>query len=69
MAHHLGMSLLAILNLLDGNVVQRWFHANPLVQSTELLLNELPARNAILEATANEFAPITAQAKQTNRLA
>jgi hypothetical protein len=69
MAHHLGMSLLAILNLLEGNVVQRWFHANPLVQSTELLLNELPARNAILEAMANEFAPITAQAKQTNRMA
>jgi hypothetical protein len=26
MAHHQGMSLLAILNLLQDNVVQRWFH-------------------------------------------
>jgi cyclic beta-1,2-glucan synthetase len=58
MAHHLGMSLLAILNLLHGNIVQRWFHANPLVQSAELILNELPARNAVLEATVKEFTPI-----------
>jgi hypothetical protein len=50
MAHHQGMSLLAILNLLQGNVVQRWFHANPLVQSTELLLNELPVCKAVLSA-------------------
>ena len=50
MAHHLGMSLLAILNLLQGNIVQQWFHANPLVQSSELLLNELPARRAVLSA-------------------
>ena len=57
MAHHLGMSLLAILNLLEGNIVQRWFHANPLVQSTELLLNELPARSAILKAMVKELAP------------
>jgi hypothetical protein len=57
MAHHLGMSLLAILNLLEGNIVQRWFHANPLVQSTELLLNELPARSAILKAMVKELPP------------
>ena len=54
MAHHQGMSLLAILNLLQGNIVQQWFHANPLVRSAELLLNELPARKAALRAEANE---------------
>jgi hypothetical protein len=32
MAHHQGMSLLAILNLLEDNAVQRWFHANPHLQ-------------------------------------
>jgi len=57
MAHHVGMSLLAILNLLHGNVVQRWFHANPLVQSSELLLNELPARKAALDAIGRDFTP------------
>jgi hypothetical protein len=62
MAHHQGMSLLAILNLLHGNIVQRWFHANPLVRSTELLLNELPARKAVLRAKVKDFAPIRTSA-------
>jgi cyclic beta-1,2-glucan synthetase len=50
MAHHQGMSLLAILNLLHDNVVQQWFHANPVVQSTELLLHEMPVSEGILRA-------------------
>lgn len=58
MAHHQGMSLLAILNLLQGNIVQRWFHANPLVRSAELLLNEMPPRKAVLRARAKESVPI-----------
>jgi hypothetical protein len=54
MAHHQGMSLLAILNLLHDNVVQRWFHANPEVQATELLLHEVPASKAALWARLKE---------------
>lgn len=50
MAHHQGMSLLAIVNLLQDNVVQRWFHANPLVQATELVLHEKPVNRAALRA-------------------
>ncbi|MEO6910987.1 MAG: glucoamylase family protein, partial [Edaphobacter sp.] len=42
MAHHQGMSLLALTNLLHGNIVQRWFHENPRVRATELLLHEKP---------------------------
>jgi cyclic beta-1,2-glucan synthetase len=42
MAHHQGMSLLAMANLLCDNVVQRWFHADRRVQATELLLHEKP---------------------------
>jgi cyclic beta-1,2-glucan synthetase len=42
MAHHQGMSLLAMTNLLCGNVVQRWFHSDRRVQATELLLHEKP---------------------------
>ena len=48
------MSLLAILNLLHDNVVQRWFHANPLVQSTELLLHEMPVSKTVLKARLRE---------------
>ena len=43
MAHHQGMSLLSIANLLHDDVVQRWFHSHPRVQATELLLQEKPA--------------------------
>jgi len=46
MAHHQGMSLLAIANLFHDNVVQRWFHNNPRVQATELLLQEKPVAGA-----------------------
>ena len=42
MAHHQGMSLLASASLLHDNAVQRWFHNNPRVQATELLLQEKP---------------------------
>ncbi len=40
MAHHQGMSLLAICNVLCDNVIQRYFHAEPIVLATELLLHE-----------------------------
>jgi len=42
MAHHQGMSLLSIANFLHDGVVQRWFHSEPRVQATELLLHEKP---------------------------
>jgi cyclic beta-1,2-glucan synthetase len=48
MAHHQGMSLLAIANFLHEDVVQRWFHSHPRVQATELLLQEKPAGRARL---------------------
>ncbi len=54
MAHHQGMSFLAVLNLLHGQVVQRWFHANPLIQSAELLLHEMPVSDGVLRAKLNE---------------
>jgi len=42
MAHHQGMSLLSIANFLQDGVIQRWFHSDPRVQATELLLHEKP---------------------------
>ncbi len=48
MAHHQGMSLMALLNLLHDDACQRWFHANPHLQATELLLHEKPIREAAL---------------------
>jgi cyclic beta-1,2-glucan synthetase len=42
MAHHQGMSLLAITNFLHDEVMQNLFHSHPRVQATELLLQEKP---------------------------
>jgi cyclic beta-1,2-glucan synthetase len=43
MAHHQGMSLLAIANFLDDEILERWFHSHPRVQATALLLQEKPS--------------------------
>ena len=45
MAHHQGMTLIALANFLHDGVVQRWFHNDRRVQATELLLHERPATN------------------------
>ncbi len=50
MAHHQGMTLLAIANSLRDGVFRRWFHSNPSVQSTELLLQERPLARTNLRA-------------------
>jgi hypothetical protein len=50
MAHHQGMSLLAVLNVLHDNIVQEWFHANANLKATELLLHEKPIRESLLLA-------------------
>ena len=52
MAHHQGMSLLAIVNLLFDNPMQRYFHAEPHVLATELLLHERVPNAALAEPDA-----------------
>jgi cyclic beta-1,2-glucan synthetase len=54
MAHHQGMSLLAVLNLLHNNKAQEWFHANANLKATELLLHEKPIRESLLLAEYKE---------------
>ena len=61
MAHHVGMSLVALTNALTGQRWQRRFHADPLVRATELLLHErVPRRLELQEpqtARADEALP------------
>ncbi len=64
MAHHQGMSLLALTNLLSQDVFQRWFHANPRVRAAELLLHERPLAKETLKALANQPAPTQAPAPE-----
>jgi hypothetical protein len=47
MAHHQGMSLLAIVNLLFESPMQQYFHAEPQVLATELLLHERVPASAL----------------------
>jgi cyclic beta-1,2-glucan synthetase len=55
MAHHQGMSLVALDNLLNRNVMQQRFHAEPVVQATELLLQErIPRGGAAAHPRAEE---------------
>jgi cellobiose phosphorylase len=61
MAHHIGMSLVALTNALSAQVWQRRFHADPLVRSAELLLYETIPRRLVLQepqtARADEALP------------
>ncbi|MGE0756042.1 MAG: glucoamylase family protein [Pirellulaceae bacterium] len=57
MAHHHGMSLLALSNFLGHGVMQQRFHRHPLVRAAELLLQErVPATVAPLEPHVEESA-------------
>jgi cyclic beta-1,2-glucan synthetase len=45
MAHHQGMALISFANVIHGGLMRRRFHANPLVQAAELLLQERTPRS------------------------
>ena len=47
-AHHVGMGLVALTNVLERNVWQRRFHADPMVRSAELILYERIPRRLVL---------------------
>jgi hypothetical protein len=64
MAHHLGMSLLSITNLLRNNMVQQWFHEHPMVRAAETLLQEAPVNTSVLKARMKEIAPIRGKTKK-----
>jgi len=48
MAHHQGMTLVSLANVLLGNPMVKRFHADPRVQATELLLQERVPREAAI---------------------
>ncbi|MGQ0570052.1 MAG: glucoamylase family protein, partial [Armatimonadota bacterium] len=60
LAHHQGMSLIALDNVLRPFIMQDRFHADPHVQATELLLQERLTRNfSITQARPAEETPAT----------
>ena len=48
MAHHQGMSLVAIANVLHDGIMHARFHAEPRMQATELLLQERTPRDVLV---------------------
>ncbi|HEX7940366.1 MAG TPA: glucoamylase family protein, partial [Gemmatimonadaceae bacterium] len=52
MAHHIGMSIVALTNVLEGDCWQERFHADPLVRSAELLLHERIPRRLVFQPAA-----------------
>lgn len=69
MAHHQGMSLVAMDNLLHGQVMQRRFHAHPLVKSGEILLEErVPSRPIITKDYKEKVEPLEEQPRPAARL-
>ena len=45
MAHHQGMTILALANALHDGAMRVRFHAEPIIQATELLLQERTPRD------------------------
>ncbi|WP_413584252.1 GH36-type glycosyl hydrolase domain-containing protein [Bdellovibrio sp. HCB274] len=56
MAHHQGMSLIAIDNILNAEIMQNRFHAEPRVRAAQMLLQErVPEYMALTEPKAAEI--------------
>ncbi len=66
MAHHQGMSLVALDSILNDAPMQRRFHRHPRIKAAELLLEErIPTRSPLVEAPA----PLVVRASEGERLA
>ncbi|MFA5881448.1 MAG: glucoamylase family protein, partial [Eubacteriales bacterium] len=58
MAHHLGMSLLALNNFFFNNIMQQRFHADPVIKSAEVVLQErIPSRVVIPKEHREKYQP------------
>ncbi|WP_027621850.1 GH36-type glycosyl hydrolase domain-containing protein [Acetivibrio clariflavus] len=60
MAHHQGMSLVALNNYINGNVMQQRFHNDPVVNAAKLLLQEkVPANIIFTKENKEKILPFT----------
>jgi cyclic beta-1,2-glucan synthetase len=62
MAHHIGMSLVALDNALNRQIWPRRFHMDPLVRSAELVLQErIPRRLTIQDVQGDDVARVPSE--------
>ncbi|NLY43378.1 MAG: glycosyl transferase [Clostridiaceae bacterium] len=65
MAHHQGMSMMALVNYLKGNVMQKRFHEIPIIRSVELLLQErIPVRVILTKEYKERIEPFKKREQQ-----
>jgi cyclic beta-1,2-glucan synthetase len=64
MAHHQGMSLVALTNALNDGVMRGRFHAEPMVQASELLLQERTPRDVRVARPRAEEVSAAAQVRE-----
>ena len=63
-AHHQGMTLVALANVLSDGAMRRRFHAVPMVQATELLLQERTPRDVMVTRPRAQDVSATAQIRE-----
>jgi cyclic beta-1,2-glucan synthetase len=63
MAHHQGMTLVALVNVLRQGVMQARFHDEPIIQATELLLQERPPRHVAVARPRAEEVQVPAHSR------
>jgi cyclic beta-1,2-glucan synthetase len=64
MAHHQGMLLVALANTLHDGAMRRRFHAEPIVQATELLLQERTPRDVAVTRPRSDEVTGTADIRE-----
>lgn len=64
MAHHQGMTIVAIANALDGGRMRERFHREPMIQACDLLLQERMPRNVAVAHPRAEEVKVSAMAVQ-----
>jgi cyclic beta-1,2-glucan synthetase len=63
-AHHQGMLIVAIANLTNGGAMRSRFHAEPVVQATELLLQERTPRDVLVARPRAEEVTAAAEVRE-----
>ncbi|MBF0300674.1 MAG: phosphorylase, partial [Oligoflexia bacterium] len=69
MTHHQGMSLISIANVLYDGIFRKRFHLVPMVQATELLLQERTPTNVIVEKPTMEASEVLHVESEGSRIA
>src|SRR5713101_2093802 len=64
LAHHQGMSLVALASVLNDGAMRSRFHAEPMVQATELLLQERTPRDVLVARPRAEEVSAAAQVRE-----